>query len=319
MNWCLDSVLWNNSNENCLVICGENIIIDNLDYKILSLRYLRALTIKIFGRNIYYKSIDYYTAFIIAVLRPVKVILWSESALISLRLAKAFNIESSLYCGSAHRKVYWPLIYSSREISKRMSRYDMELMLANSIITESRYALETFKENGYTKVRIIRTRVFNLPTIPKVAYVNDSKMFVIVVPSTKVNKGYDKVLRVISKLGANYRWKIFGSEPEAEKLISRENVKYYGNVPREIFLRELATSDCLLNLSHCDAGPRSVIEAASYGLRIVSTTKGIAPELAQVYQGIILVDSLEDIITALKNPSSLSTQDYTKWSELFYD
>lgn len=319
MNWCLDSVLWNNRSENCLVICGEKIIIDNLDYKLLNLRYIRALTIKIFGRNIYYKLFDYYTAFLIAVLRPMKVILWSESALISLRVAKTFNVESNLYCGSAHRNVYWPLIYSSSEILNRKFRYDSELIVTKNIITESQYALQTFEDNGFANVRIIRPRVFNLPMIPKVASTHDSNLYVVVVPSTKVNKGYDAVLRVINKLGANYRWKIFGSITGGEKLIAEENVKYYGNVSRETFLRELATSDFMLNLSHCDAGPRSVIEAASYGLRIISTSNGIAPELAQVYEGIVLVNSLEDVISALKNPLKLSSQDDTKWSDLFYD
>ena len=319
MNWCLDSILWNNSNENCLIVCGENIVIDSLDYKARNLSYIRVLTIKTLGRNIYYQIFDYYTAFLIAVLRPVKVVLWSESALISLRVAKIFKVESNLYCGSAHRNVYWPLIYSSREISSRKYRYDSELILTNNIITESQYALQTFEDNGFTKVTIIRPRVFNLPMKPKVASAHDSTMYVVVVPSTKVNKGYDAVLRVINKLGVNYRWKIFGSIPSADKLITEENVKYYGNVSRETFLRELATSDFMLNLSHYDAGPRSVIEAASYGLRIVSTSNGIAPELAEVYEGIVLVDSLEDVISALKNPSKLSSQDETKWSELFYD
>lgn len=318
MNWCLDSVISTLPNVRLLVLCGERVPLYNSFTKYLFIPIIRKVLVKIFGRMYYFLVFDLIVCSTILIRRPKEVIVWSESAYKSLQLSKFLGIKSRLYCGSAHRKLYWPHIYSVSEIEFKKKRYDRELELADMIVTESNYAKQSYKDAGFTKIQIIRTRVLNLPHFtfsPK-----HSLSQHIIVPSTKKNKGFLDVLTIIQRLKSDkYHFDVYGSITDDIRFVDLPNATFHGSVSHHDYLKKVAQSHFLLNLSYCDAGPRAIIEAASYGLNIISTPYGIAPELAECYSRIFLVNSVSEVMDILNNSIKLNIVDNSEWKELFYD
>ena len=185
-------------------------------------------------------------------------------------------------------------------------------------MTESNYAKKSYESAGFYNVEIVRTRVFDLPQFTDMPI--DVTCKHIIVPSTKRNKGFKKVLEVIKSLKSDqYHFDIFGGITDDILSLSAQNATFHGIVARHEYLEKLAGGHFLLNLSFCDAGPRAIIEAASYGLNIISTKNGIAPELAKVYSRTFIVDSPNDVIHILNNITNSNFKHDTGWKELFYD
>ena len=139
-------------------------------------------------------------------------------------------------------------------------------------------------------------------------------------------KNIDGNLRVIKNLyekGLPVEYNIYGDGPDTGQLlflIDKYNlhncVKYYGKVTNSLLKKQILNYDFLLQLSHSEAFPTSVIEAQSFGIPVVVANSGGLKD-AIIPNGSGYYIDANDIISGAEYIESLWKQPelYKKFSE----
>ncbi len=114
-------------------------------------------------------------------------------------------------------------------------------------------------------------------------------------------KGFDRGVRALSLLPLDFHYVVVGDGPEHKSLLElavhhnvADRVHFVGTVPPSEVASWMREADCYWFLSRAEAFGNVVVEAYAAGARIVATSLGVAPELANGDSAFILLEQPDD-------------------------
>lgn len=168
------------------------------------------------------------------------------------------------------------------------------------------------------KIRVINNPVdFSLFPEPRLAFRNGEKLSLISIGQLRREKGYDRLLRMLSQCDFPFEYKIVGGGAlEAElKALSvslglSDKVIFMGSIPNPYGL--LVEADCMLLGSHYEGFPNVVIEANACGIPVLAfrAPGGLAEILQDGVNG-WMVETPEEIVALLRR-RAFATLDKTE-------
>ena len=169
--------------------------------------------------------------------------------------------------------------------------------LATEITAPSRFLAEAIHDRFGLPVKIVP----NIVDLTAFRYRQRSRYAPRLLVTRHLEKiyGVDSVLRAFARVQERFpeaRLEIAGTGGEEERLrrfvadAALRNVRFCGHVPHKDLPALYDRSDILLNGSHVDNFPGSLIEASAAGLAVVSTNAGGIPAIYENLRTAILVE-----------------------------
>lgn len=292
MNWCVSNALEFAGSDNYIIISGENL--ESTRGKVYSIGRLRKVAVRLFNLTGYLLAFDLFCSCLVFMLRPKNVIVWSGSSFLTLKMCSLLNTKSLLYCGSASVWKYQPYSFAnSSRTSRFVHRLKEEYKMSSQILTESNWAKSTYVKHS-EKIYVRKPKAEIMQGLDGQTPSIDPSYYNIVVPSTLDSKGFSEAIQIASMTSGHIKWHFFGPFRKELDTYHWHGI-WHGQTKKRYFLGVLKSADCLVILTHADAGPRALIEAVYFNKIIICSEFCIGPDLLESYSSITVVDIRKDL------------------------
>jgi glycosyltransferase involved in cell wall biosynthesis len=230
----------------------------------------------------------------------------------TLHLAKKLNIKTIVHCGNSHinNQIYFSNVYEDpMDLSTFfVKRVHMEYCLADYLFVESNFVKNSLIEYGIEsdKIRVFRPYfVSSYQYDESIESRRNCNTFCIV--QLVKRKGIEFIFQIWEQLDVSIRINLIGNNDLTEKyprLNQYPNINLTGYLDRQALNRMYLESSFFILPTYEDGGPRSLIEAMSYGLIPITSPNCIGADIIiNEYNGFILplndLDAWIDIINKL--------------------